>query len=364
MECVEPVRSTTPRDAYDNVNLLSGILPPELRTAENLEGRPLQLEEVKKLEEMERESYEEIEMSMKRKEEAVAAMREMVGSPGGQGGGQIFEDDYTSPVDALKGKKAAVKETNVGSVKQNKDESKRFMVKSPPFDDEHVPGVYTAVFDQLPSGEKEVVAKQHKAVGRGASDTSPLIDRKNVEGGEGGGGRVDVCGYEDLSDELFIGARSAPTQDSPLFTSVGNITSSGTQSSPKGDKKVELNKRFSHPPHATRRDATKEMVEVNPRSRKPVTLSSGRRKQLKTDQGEKEGVDGERDSDSLSPTTKNSTSEPGTQDSYALVDLTGKHRYRAESDSMKREGSGAPKHYTVKECPPDTDGMPEQTVDS
>ena len=37
-----------------------------------------------------------------------------------------------------------------------------------------------------------------------------------------------------------------------------------------------------------------------------------------------------------------------------MVDMAGKYRYRAESDSMKREGSGAPKHYTVKERPPET----------
>ncbi|CAI8045527.1 hypothetical protein GBAR_LOCUS25182 [Geodia barretti] len=69
-----PARVNSPRDAYDNINLKTSILPPELRTEENLEGRLLDLAEVRLLEEAERrkeESYEDIEMSLRRKEEAV-----------------------------------------------------------------------------------------------------------------------------------------------------------------------------------------------------------------------------------------------------------------------------------------------------
>ena len=48
--------------------------------------------------------------------------------------------------------------------------------------------------------------------------------------------------------------------------------------------------------------------------------------------------------------------------SYAVVDMSGKKRYRAESDSMKKEGSGVPQHYTVKERPPEVDNEREEVT--
>ena len=368
-----PARVNSPRDAYDNINLKTSILPPELRTEENLEGRPLDLAEVRRLEEAERrkeESYEDIEMSFRRKEEAVAALRDMVIDPARRKG-EESDDVYTNPADAIAEeeeeavKTAAKKGSLRKKRKKGKDSSEGESVSTA----EHEPELYTSVFDHLPSGEREVVAPQSKTGGRGRSGSrspSPHGGKKNIGvggGGGGGGGKRNFCGYEDVVDEVF--ARSAPAKESPLLQGGGELDDPVTPRR-EGNGKTELGKRYSHPAGSSRRDreAAKEMVEVNPRSKKPVTLSSGRRKG-KLQQDAKEGVDGEESDDAT--ISKSAGSSPnkakeftiqseggdGPQDSYAMVDVSGKIRYRAESDSMKREGSGVPKHYTTKQQPPE-----------
>ena len=343
------------------------------------------MEKLREHEERDERRYETVEMRKKREEEAMAAARVMAQPPGGQEGGH--DDEYTNPADAIKDE-AVFKASKKGSQKRADEDGKRFKIESPRNQD-FVPSSYTDVFDQLPLGETEVV-KQIK-LGGGISETSPLVESKNSgSGGSGGGGaavsRVDASGYEDMPDDLFRGASSAPCQQSPLSVSMGNIDTQPV--SPGGQRdngKTELSKRYSHP---SRRDARKEMVEVNPNSRKPVTLSSGRKKQLQCDKkreteedmdgdvgegGESPGVwkrdstDGpESKSTESSPTSDpkpfSVSNEASVQDTYAMVDMTGKHRYRAESDSMKKEGSGAPNRYTVKEHPPDVEGTPQAVV--
>ena len=161
--------------------------------------------------------------------------------------------------------------------KEERKEGKRFAIGSVQ-NEEHVPTMYTDVFDQLPTGEREVVTKQTTT---GSQPTTPLVETKSKEGVVR---RIDPCGYEDIPDDMLMGPRSAPCQESPLSANDGTI--SGQPGTPSGREngKMELSKRYSHP--HPRRDARKEMVEVNPRSRKPVTLSSGRRKQLQREQGE------------------------------------------------------------------------------
>ena len=378
-----PARIPSPRDAYDNVNLKNSILPPELRTEENLEGRPLDLAQVRQLEEAERrqeQSYEEIEMSLKRKEEAVATVRQMA-DMSGKKGEESDDEVYTNPVDAVaeEAVKAAAKTGSLKKKKKQKEGKKSETESVSPV--AHEPGLYTSVFDQLPSGEKEVVAKQSKTGGRGNSKSpTPPTNKKTFEGG--GGGRRDFCGYEDMEDEMF--ATSAPCKESPLLTGAGELDDPMTSPQDENEK-MKLTKRYSHPAAPRRdREAMKEMVEINPRSKKPVTLSSGRRKDRlqrgsgEGVDGEREGVDGEEEEVVVNGDTKSRSagSSPNTkakefniadkgdvpQDSYAMVDLAGKMRYRAESDSMKREGSGVPKRYTVKERPPEPEESTAVTV--
>ena len=45
--------------------------------------------------------------------------------------------------------------------------------------------------------------------------------------------------------------------------------------------------------------------------------------------------------------------ESSLYDVYSLVDMSGKKRYRADSDAIKKEGSGIPQRYTVTERPPE-----------
>ena len=316
---------------------------------------------MQKLEEAERRnelSYEDVEMRMKRKQEALAGARQLATtSERGQDSGNL----YTNPADAIAEEEAMITAAKTASLKKKKKNRKKSESESTssaePSQQPHVPDLYTTVFDHLPSGEREVVARQTKmAAGRGTSDSpSPLIEKK----GEPEVKKRDVCGYEDMEDELF--ATSAPCKDSPLRGGAKLDDSPST-------KKAELAKRFSNPAPSRRdREAMKEMVEINPRSKKPVTLSSGRRKKI-----EQDGVDGgeaERPkSAELSPTGKEFAIAPdekdSPQDSYAMVDMAGKYRYRAESDSMKKEGSGEPKHYTVKERPPESEPNPLVAVET
>ena len=378
-----PARVNSPRDAYDNINLKTSILPPELRTEENLEGRLLDLAEVRLLEEAERrkeESYEDIEMSLRRKEEAVAAVRDMAVDLARRKG-EGSDDLYTNPADAIADEKeeeavktAAKTASFRKKRKRGKDSSEGESVSTT----EYEPELYTSVFDHLPSGEREVVAHpQTKTGGRGRSKSpspSPHGGRKNlgVGGGGEGGGKRDFCGYEDIEDDAF--AHSAPAKESPLLQGGGELDDPVTPRR-EGNGKTELAKRYSHPAGPSRRDreAAKEMVEVNPRSRKPVTLSSGRRKG-KLQRDTEEAVDGEENNDvtisksaGSSPNkakefTIQSEGGDGPQDSYAMVDVSGKIRYRAESDSMKREGSGVPKHYTTKQCPPEETDDPTPVI--
>lgn len=370
-EDIEPavtVKPTSPRDNYDNVKLIEGLLPAELRTEDNLEGQTLSPDEAERLQEHERKDmYEEVEMRKKREEEALAAARMTAKATGEQDKG-TNGDIYTDPADAIK-KETVLKVTKKSSLKRLEEDGKKFKIGSPQ-SPELGPSSYTDVFDVLPSGETEVVVKQK--LGIGVSDTTQIGEKS----GDGGTvvKRIDAAGYEDVPDDNFQGASSAPSQESPL--SASDIQPG--DSSPWEQRKAELSKRNSHP---SRRDSRKEMVEINPNSRKPVTLSSGRKKQSEQQGGGGEGVDGEggearemqkNTSDvkgvesEVSPATKpkpfNISSEGSTQDSYAVVDMTGKYRYRAESDSMKKEGSGTPKHYTVKERPPEPDRKCEEVV--
>ena len=338
------------------MKLLNSFLPASLRTEENLEGRTLEPEEVEKIE-REEQRYEEVMMRKKREEEAVLAVRKAAGSSGGR---EEEEDEYTNPVDAISEKPAV-------QTPKKEDPQKKFTL-SPSKDGEHSPSSYTDVFDQLPSGKKAVVKQSEASVGGGGKtmDETSLVTEKKSEVKPR---RVEVCGYEDIEDDVFIGARSAPCQDSPLSASTGNVMAGSPEEEGREEKR-ELSKRYSHP--HSRREAGREMVEVNPHSRKPVTLSSSRRKPLKQEKkGGEEAVDGEREggkedeikkavskSVESSPTDTskpfNVSNESGcSSDYYAFVDMAGKSRYRAESDSMKKEGSGAPKHYTVKERPPE-----------
>ena len=338
-----------------------------------MEGRPLNLAEVRQLEEAERrkeKSYEEIELSLRRKEEAVAAVRNMVGPAWMKG--EELDDVYTNPADAVAGeeeeavKTAAKKGSLRKKPKKGKGSSEGSESLSPT---EHEPGLYTSVFDHLPSGEREVVATRQSTTScRGTSRSrspSPHVEKKTP----GGGGKRDYCGYEDMEDETF--PRSAPCKQSPLLQGAGELDDPVTPRS-EGNGKTDLTKRYSHPGGPSRRDreAAKEMVEVNPRSKKPVTLSSGRRKEKLQLRGSDEGVDGGESTDTT--ISKSAGSSPnakakefniteggdGPQNSYAVVNMSGKMRYRAESDEMKKEGSGVPNHYTVKECPPENDTQP------
>ena len=350
-----PARVASPRDTYDNVNLLMSVLPPELRTEENLEGRPLGLAEVRQLEEEERrkeQSYEDVEVSLRRKEAAVEGVRWLAASSPEREGS---DDLYTNPADAIADEEAVKAAAKKGSLKKKKRkrESRKSESESVSSAEQHVPELYTTVFDHLPVGEREVVQTK-----RGVSGSpSPHTERRTLgEGGGGGGVKRDVCGYEDVEDDMI--ARSAPSKDSPFSGGVAKLDDTYVA------KKSELKKRYSHPASSRRdREGAKELVEVNPRSKKPVTLSSGRRKKIQKEEVDGEEGEGPKSADS-SPTAKEFgiTDKGGPQDSYAMVDMAGKFRYRAESDSMKREGSGAPKHYTVKEKPPESDSKQVELV--
>ena len=362
------------REAYDNVKL-EGLLPPELRTRENLEGPTLSPEEVEKIRELERrkeQKYEDVAMRREREDEVVSSVRLLSKPPGGQEGA-VQEGEYYNPADALKDEQTAV--LRKGSGNRPSEEGKRFKVGTPQSQD-FVPGSYTEVFDQLPTGETAVVG--HKKADRGFSDSSPLIERKTQgHGAATAARRVDPVGYEDMPEDIFkTTSASAPSHESPLSASMGNIADDLPSSPREQPSKTEVSKRYSHP---ARRNTAKEMVEINPRSRKPVTLSSQRKKQLLNE------VDGEGGAESPgmerndvtngmgagsksvepSPTTKpksfSVSSEASTQDSYAMVDVAGKTRYRAESDATRKEGCGTPDHYTVKERPPEVvDGTPQE----
>lgn len=352
-EATSAQQSPPYKQGYADVTLGEGVLPPELRTVENLQGHSLTAEQVLTLEENERKEaikyqYEETKIRERREEELVASVRKMAKDSKQQG--KEKDDFYFNPADAIpEDEKIRIM---VAGKKSEREEGKKLSVQTPQ-NSNATKEKYSLVFDCLPAGEKKVIKPKDKC-GKTQSDTSPQLQRKPETNTVTMAMPTGAISYEDIPEDHFK-SRTLP-HTSPVLRGGG------------GKNNVKAEKRYSHP---ARHSMAKEMVEVNPKSHKPVTMSSQRKKQPQQPAEAREDIDS--GTPPVSKPAETSLSEDRSfaissgsgasqEDCYALVNLAGKKRYRAESDADLKEGSGAPQHYTVKEKLLDLEIKGEDTI--
>ena len=320
--------------AYSNVTSGS-MLPAELRTSDNLMGAAVPDNRAQLLLEgyqKERQQYEEVQLKQQN------ARQRTAGRPA---------DVYTNPVDAIQNHVSSLpKGLKVGSSEKASPPSK-FCVGT-----EGASAVeeYSDVFDKLPPNQAESVGRPASKSVRTTSDSrSPRYDP----------------GYEDVGDFGSSGKDgTAPVKPSSLPS--GSLGDAGKQDT----------KRFSGP-HGGRRESSKEMVQrVDGKTRSFRLTSTGQVKKIRVDTEDSEPEDSNFNNNNVNKGTVPQTQEhvvsiedvdaaklklkeaafeieedqPGP-DSYAMVNVTDKKQYRAEADGDKAEGSGAPRHYSVKDSP-------------
>ena len=185
---------------------------------------------------------------------------------------------------------------------------------------------YTPVFDTLPSGEIPQVVQRSSVRAMSDSSSDPKAHKDNVRS-------------------------SFPHQDgtSPQNIDVAKPAISSPETSPNlGERKDSARK--------SKRASDKEVVEFDPTCNKNkkvfrVTSTKKRKHPAKENTDSKDSPDGE-----MNGGTSSSESSPVKEkefhisdglpsESYAVVNLTDKKKYRAEADILKSEGSGVPQHY-------------------
>ena len=209
-------------------------------------------------------------------------------------------DDYNDPADTLpehilRDRKAKL--SGHGSSSSSSQKKQRTFQLSTSTDE------YTEVFDNLPPGEVGVVGLPKT---RAMSDSS-----------------------------------SSTKKTSPKHGVIQNGLKESNVSQPAGGS-LENVQGFGDRMDSTRqskRDSTKEIVELDLGKRK-FRMTSGKR-DAKTN---KDMIDGEMSME-METSKKFEVSAEECDQSYAVVNLADKQKYRPESDGIKKEGSGAPKHY-------------------
>ena len=338
---------------YSNVNV-GNMLPPELRTTENLMGGSISDDQTKGLLEShqkELQQYEEAQLKLLKQQER----QKTAGRP---------VDVYTNPADAIQNHVSSQpKGVKVGSPRKASppQSAHKFHVRSEgasaPEDDRF----YSDVFDKLPPNQAESIGRPVPKSVRAMSDSQSPIGR-----------RYDP-GYEDVGDLSSSSEGGTAVKPNSLPSgSLGDINISGDQ---------EIN-RYSGP-HGGRRESSKEMVRLDPKTRSFRLTSESSTKKTRVDREDPEPEDSNfnnNNKDTVSPTQVLVASmddvdavklkqkeaafeieevQPGS-DSYAMVNVADKQQYRAEADGDRCEGSGIPRHYSVKDSP--TKLMAESTA--
>ncbi len=199
------------------------------------------------------------------------------------------------------------------------------------------PDEYSDVFDHLPQSRTELIAKP--PAGRGNQASSAEAQRK-------------LGGYEDVGSSSEEGM----VVGKPGSLPTGSLEHLAEEDSP--------NRRYSMPAgrrHGVARD-DKEMVSFDRKANKYMTESMRRKKDVVTTEQGSPRVNGHKESESpdgQSPSKALDSSDGSlSPDSYSVVNIADKQKYRAEEDGLKREGSGRPARYRPNEKHHDT----EQTL--
>ena len=210
-------------------------------------------------------------------------------------------DDYNDPADSLpehflRDRKAKLSGHGSSSSSSSPKKQKAFQLSTST--DE-----YTEVFDNLPPGEVGVV---------GLPKTRAMSE-----------------------------SHSSRKRTSPKHGVVQNGLKESGVSRPAGGS-LENVQGFGDRMDSTRqskRDSAKEIVELDLSKRK-FRMTSGKRDIKKS----KDTIDGEISTE-VESSKKFEVSAEVSNQSYAVVNLADKQKYRTESDDIKKEGSGAPRHY-------------------
>ncbi len=264
------------------------------------------------------------------------------------------EDVYNNPIDAL-ALMSNPPPTRFSSSAFGSSANRKFQIPEgarPPKPDE-----YSDVFDHLPQGKMELVARPPVVQNdRTLSDTSLQARQK---AGRMIGGYEDVGGSSSEEGGMAVKPGSLPTG------SLEHLAEEDTQE-----------RHFSMPAgrrHAVGRD-DKEMVSFDRTANKYMTESMRKKKPVPMAMGnESTKINGHKVctsvGDSPDGPSKKSTemvdSSDGSvsPDSYSVVNIADKKRYRAEADGMKKDGSGAPSHYRPSEKLPEVQEGVRETID-
>ena len=321
----------TPNDShhphnYDDVNMAthSSILPPQVRTRDNLEGGVIPADQAKALQEryeQQKQQYEEREIERLKQSKKPKS-----------------EGNYYNPADALPNPFGNPGRTNSTGKSSPPDGNRRFKLNGitggNPTPETN--GFYTEVFDSLPAGEVQAVSRSMPKADRAFSDSSSRDQRKYIPG------------YEDVS--LDDQSSSAGGSDGVIKPSSLPARSMDDLVSDEGVKRHSM-------PHGRRESAKEEvqLVDAKTRSFRISKKKGGASSNGKEHKGSSdgEGTDGDIDMSRVKEKEAMFELSDGVGlDSYALVNLTDKQKYRTEDDVMKQEGSGTPRHYSVKDKPP------------
>ena len=323
---------------YSNVTTGS-LLPAELRTSDNLMGGEVPDDRAKLLLEgyqKEQQQYEEAPVKQPKQQNA----RQKTGRP---------MDVYTNPADAIQNHVSSQPKALKVSFSEKASPPSKFCVGSEGASAVEDDRFYSDVFDKLPPNQAESVGRPMPKSVRTISDSH--------------GPRYDP-GYEDVGDLSSNSEGGTAVKPSSLPSgSLGDIDVAGNQDT----------KRFSGP-HGGRRESSKEMVKMDLKTRNFRLTSTGQAKKTRVDTENPEPEDSNfnNNKSTVSPTQEHVVSMEDVDaakklklkeaafeieeaqprsDSYAMVNVADKQQYRAEADGDKAEGSGAPRHYSVKDSP-------------
>lgn len=331
-----PTSTTNKRPGeYSDPNI-TGILPPELRTQDNLQGREIPKANAKELLEkyrQELQSYEEAELEVLKQHQKRGSRPENPKAPDTDD-----ENEYRNPEDALPDHfRNAARGNSVGKGSSPPGERK-FTIAKPSGNPEE----YTEVFDSLPPDQMQAVVRPVRQ--KAFSDSSPLPPRKKL-----------FNGYEDLS--LNGGST---TGDSDGVPKPNSLPSRSLENLAEGYEHAE-SKRTSYPASTSRpgstkqRNMSKEVVRFDPQN-KSFRLDGQKRRAGEADNNDEadSGYNNRNSPDSDTATEAAKLKEQEalfeitgefSPDMYAMVNVADKQQYRTEADVMKSEGSGTPMRY-------------------
>lgn len=341
---------------YSLVNKLS-LLPPEVRTMENLEGDtiPANIEaELVEQYQKERADYEEKQLremadvkakragggKSSKEHEAISTVALHTPSRPHVGGGRGGIDPYEDPVDAVLHKVGVAKKSG-GS-----PQSKKLNIGGA----DTVGEEYTVVFDTLPTGQVEKVQPILAKTVRGLSDSSPT--RKSPRTPTAPTPAATALTGPATSPSLTTSYENSPFHSSANDAVADESPGASDDSNPGKVKRQDSTRQSNRKP-------AKEVVEFDPNKPKKFRMTSSIKKRSdgKTDDGvnltDASPMASQTDEGTqwaeaaTTPTRSFSIHTAGGQLSYALVNMEDKKKNRMVSDASKTEGSGVPQHYKV-----------------